>query len=96
MKRRDFLRLGGLGAAVSLAPREIFAAAKSGAVQEPARDVPIAGAADVVVCGAGPAGVAAAVEAARKGAKTRLIELHGCLGGIWTAVGFSTTRTRAA
>ena len=85
MKRRDFLRLGGLGAAVSLAPREISAAAKSGAVQEPARDVPIAGAADVVVCGAGPAGVAAAVKAARKGAKTRLIELHGCLGGIWTA-----------
>ena len=85
MKRRDFLKLSGLGAAVSLAPRELSAATKSGTVQEPARDVSIAGAADVVVCGAGPAGVAAAVAAARKGARTRLIELHGCLGGIWTA-----------
>lgn len=85
MKRRDFLKLGGLGAAMSLAPSELSAVTKSGVVQEPARDVPIAGAADVVVCGAGPAGVAAAVSAARKGAKTRLIELHGCLGGIWTA-----------
>lgn len=85
MKRRDFLKLGGLGAALSLSTRELPAATKSGVVQEPARDVPIAGDADVVVCGAGPAGVAAAVAAARKGAKTRLIELHGCLGGIWTA-----------
>jgi len=34
---------------------------------------------DVVVCGGGPAGVAAAVAAARKGAKTLLIERGGCL-----------------
>lgn len=40
---------------------------------------------DVIVCGGGPAGVAAAVAAARAGAETRLIEMHGCLGGIWTA-----------
>ena len=40
---------------------------------------------DVVVCGAGPAGVAAAVAAGRAGAKTLLLELHGCLGGIWTS-----------
>lgn len=39
---------------------------------------------DVVVCGGGPAGVAAAVAAARKGAKTLLIERGGCLGGFWT------------
>jgi hypothetical protein len=41
-------------------------------------------AADVVVCGGGPAGVAAALAAARAGASTQLIEVHGCLGGIWT------------
>ncbi|MBI5394216.1 MAG: FAD-dependent oxidoreductase [Verrucomicrobia bacterium] len=87
MKRREFLKLGGLGAAMSLGPRGLQAAetSKAGAVKEPARDVPVAGGADVVVCGAGPAGVAAAVAAARKGAKTRLVELHGCLGGVWTA-----------
>jgi hypothetical protein len=39
----------------------------------------------VVVCGGGPAGVAAAVAAARSGASVRLLELQGCLGGVWTA-----------
>ena len=41
--------------------------------------------ADVIVCGAGPAGIAAAIAAARAGARTRLFEVHGCLGGVWTA-----------
>lgn len=40
---------------------------------------------EVVVCGAGPAGVAAAVSAARVGARTCLLELQGCLGGVWTS-----------
>ncbi len=52
---------------------------------EPARAVPVVAQVDVVVCGGGPAGVAAAVAAARSGAKTVLLEMHGCLGGIWTA-----------
>lgn len=39
---------------------------------------------DVIVCGGGPAGVAAAVSAARMGAKTLLLERGGCLGGFWT------------
>lgn len=39
---------------------------------------------DVVVCGGGPAGWAAAVSAARAGARTAIIEQQGCLGGIWT------------
>ena len=37
--------------------------------------------AEVVVAGGGPAGVCAAVSAARMGAKTVLIERFGCLGG---------------
>lgn len=52
---------------------------------EPARDIPVAEETDVIVCGGGPAGFAAAIAAARTGAKVRLIEVHGCLGGVWTA-----------
>src|SRR5262245_3980427 len=52
---------------------------------EAGRETPVAGDADVIVCGAGPAGIAAAIASARTGAKTRLLEVHGCLGGVWTA-----------
>ena len=54
-------------------------------IQEPGRTVPIAEACDVIVCGAGPAGVAAALATARSGSRTCLLEVHGCLGGVWTA-----------
>lgn len=40
---------------------------------------------DVIVAGGGPAGIAAAVSAARLGAKTALIERYGVLGGMMTA-----------
>lgn len=55
------------------------------AFTEPARDLPVDGTADVIVCGGGPAGVAAALTAARAGARTRLFELQGSLGGVWTS-----------
>lgn len=57
--------------------------------QEP-RDIPVAGKFDVVVAGGGPAGLGAAVAAARLGASTLLIERHGFLGGTATA-GMMTT-----
>lgn len=89
MKRRDFVTLAGLGAVlpvtggvVSAEPR---AATNREAIMEPARTTPVVAESDVVVCGGGPAGVAAAIAAARQGAKTILLEAHGCLGGIWTA-----------
>lgn len=47
--------------------------------------LPLVDEADVIVCGAGPAGVAAAITAARSGAKVRLFEWRGCVGGVWTA-----------
>ena len=40
---------------------------------------------DVIVAGGGPAGVSAAVSAARMGAKTALIERYGILGGMLTS-----------
>ena len=40
---------------------------------------------DVVVLGGGPAGVCAAIEAARQGAKTLLVEATGMLGGMATS-----------
>lgn len=52
---------------------------------EDAREIPVVGDYDVIVCGGGPAGFAAALASARSGAKTALIEVHGCVGGIWTA-----------
>ena len=49
------------------------------------RPIPIAGESDVLICGGGPAGIAAALSAARTGASVQLIEMAGCLGGVWTA-----------
>lgn len=40
---------------------------------------------DVLVCGGGPAGIGAAIRAAREGAKVMIAEMGGCLGGIATA-----------
>src|SRR4030081_3045758 len=56
-------------------------------IEEPARQVPLYGEYEVVVLGGGPAGIAAAVAAARAGRRTLLIERDGCLGGMGTAAG---------
>jgi len=39
---------------------------------------------DIIVVGGGPAGVAAAISAARQGIKVLLVEQQGYLGGMWT------------
>ncbi len=51
---------------------------------EPARDIPVWGEYDVVVAGAGPAGVVAALAAGRNGAKTLIVEQTNALGGMMT------------
>jgi len=56
-------------------------------IHEPARPVPVLGEYDVVVLGGGPAGIAAAVAAARAGNSTILVERYGFLGGMGTAAG---------
>ena len=88
MKRRTFIKVAGLGATSAIGmplARGITAESKPGFIAEPAREVPVVAEFDVIVCGAGPAGVAAAIAAGRRGARTLLLETHGCLGGIWTA-----------
>jgi hypothetical protein len=54
------------------------------AIHEEARDVPVVDEADVLVVGGGPAGIGAAISAARSGARTILIERYGHLGGMAT------------
>jgi hypothetical protein len=56
-------------------------------ISEPAREVPLYGEYEVAVLGGGPAGIAAAVAAARAGRRTLLIERYGFLGGMGTAAG---------
>lgn len=51
---------------------------------EKGRDIPIKYNVDVLVVGSGPAGIGAAISAARNGAKTMIIEQQGNPGGIST------------
>ena len=54
-------------------------------VHEAARDIPVLDEVDVLIAGGGLSGFAAALAAARTGAKTLLLERNGCLGGVATA-----------
>lgn len=51
-------------------------------ITEPERRVPVIAETDVLVVGGGSAGIAAAVAAARAGAKVMLVERYGSLGGL--------------
>lgn len=54
-------------------------------VEEKSRQIPVIASVDVLVAGAGPAGIGAALMAAREGASVMLLEMGDCIGGIATA-----------
>ena len=85
-RRAFFGGMAAIGGAAALPGAACAAVAEvgKGFLREPARDIPVAGECDVLVAGGGPAGIAAAAGAARKGAKVILLEAKGTVGGIWT------------
>ena len=59
-------------------------------ITEGPRRVPVLLDTEVLVVGGGPAGIAAAIAAARAGAHTTLLDRYGCFGGVITQVGVET------
>ena len=94
MKRREFIK-GALAASVASVLPHQYVGAKENCrkraalsdkfVTEQERQIPVCHQADVVVCGGGPAGIGAAIEAARNRAKVVLVEHAVFLGGTWTS-----------
>jgi len=91
LSRRRFLAVAtaATGAVVSPSRQATGAMPDSDTILSPSRRVNIVRRVDVLVCGGGPAGVGAAIFAARTGARTMLLETMPFLGGVWTAVGVS-------
>ena len=54
-----------------------------GKVIQPQRELPVLHQTDVLVVGAGPAGVVAALAARRAGVRATLVERYGHFGGLW-------------
>lgn len=86
ISRRLFLKKATAAlAAVAVAPALASCEELSEGAQRKIRKIaPLAGKYDVVVVGGGPAGFIAAIAAARKGAKTAIIERYGFFGGMAT------------
>jgi ribulose 1,5-bisphosphate synthetase/thiazole synthase len=78
LTRRGFLGTAGAAAAAPLAK----SAATGTKTFRLTRDVPVEEGFDIVVAGGGPSGAAAAISAARLGAKVLLLEAIGSMGGM--------------
>lgn len=87
LSRRDFLRRVGLMSLAAATPglqMNAFAGVSDKQRQLKSGSVKVDSDWDVVVVGGGPAGCAAAISAAREGARTLLVEATGQLGGMGT------------
>lgn len=86
ISRRDLLKLAGVTAvgAVLSGQTQVEAAEKTSGdtISYAGKKIPVLYSVDVCICGGGPAGTAAAVNAARSSAKTLLIERGIALGGL--------------
>ena len=90
ISRRDFFKIAGLttaGAILSnsIDTKPVEAAEKNlsaGTVKYAGKEIPVLYDVDVCVCGGGPSGTAAAINAARNGAKVVLLERGIALGGL--------------
>ena len=98
ISRRQFLKTAALATgAVVAAPAVASAEPRTetsptpldidGYVREPSRKIPVVDSADVVIVGGGPAGVSAAIAAARGGSDVLLLEREYFLGGLFTGCG---------
>src|SRR5882762_3077616 len=63
-------------------PEPVSMATTSDSIVEPEGRIPVAGRADLVVVGGGPAGISAAVAGARNGLSVILLERYAYLGGL--------------
>jgi NADPH-dependent 2,4-dienoyl-CoA reductase/sulfur reductase-like enzyme len=87
--RREFLQRGSAALAAMAAGANVLGGQPEDGTAAPspdvwsalARNVPVLAEYDVVVCGGGPAGCAAAIAPARVGARALLVEKYGYLGG---------------
>ena len=85
MKRRDFLKASGAAVAGGMLIGSAGSLASSCAGKNIPADKDLDfGSVDVLVVGGGPAGVCAAIAAARCGARTTIVETGNCLGGMAT------------
>ncbi len=85
--RRDFLKKSGLilgGGLVASSLPSCMSGESSGTTRLGNNRIKVDSSWDVIVVGGGPGGCAAAVSAAREGAKTLIIEATGQLGGMGT------------
>ena len=90
--RRNFLACSGIGALGMIATEMSLTGIEQNVnknneannTYQFTRKIPVSDTYDLVVAGGGPAGAAAAIAAARLGAKVLLVEASGCLGGTGT------------
>ncbi len=80
--RRKLFSMAGAAAVAATSGSAAAAVAPAGDSYRLTRDVPVERGSDVVVAGGGPAGAAAAICAARLGAKLLLLEAMGSMGGM--------------
>lgn len=90
--RRNFIKSSALGVITTMAGGQCLATEKSKATTSReqgnyhfVRNIPIDKEYDVIIAGGGPAGIGAALSAARSGYNVLIIEAMGCLGGMGTS-----------